>query len=147
MKQFSFIIMFFFISIFLLIGCDQSVEPAKDKNSIIQIPGCDSTRLGKTLIPDDSCFSYQFYESLIVDFCVSGNCCPDSNRFSTNHTITNDTIIVAVADTAGQLCRCVCTYILHGEFHDLPGNNYLFLVYQMEDSAETLLYAVNVHRN
>jgi hypothetical protein len=94
----------------------------------------------------DSCFSYQFHDVLTVDFCITANCCPDSNRFSLGRTIDDNAIIVTVEDTAANLCRCVCRHWIHAEFDDLAGDQYRFLVC-VEDSAQTdTLYSVNIVR-
>lgn len=148
MKTYRFIICLFTIFMIIQTGCDKSVGPEKYSSaSIVQIPGCKTTGLSKNSNQTDSCFTYQFHDVLIVDFCAAGNCCPDSNRFSIKDAISNDTITVVIADTAAHLCRCLCTYILHGEFFDLPFDNYLFLVKREDYSSQAILYSVNVRRN
>lgn len=125
-------------------ACHKSTGPASPTVVAYQVPGCVS-QLGKSGL-SDSCFSYQFHEALAVDFCATGNCCPDSNRFSLNHKISSDSIIVTVADTAAHLCHCICSYVLHVEFHDLPGNSYLLICERSDYPAHTVLYAEEVHR-
>jgi hypothetical protein len=73
----------------------------------------------------DSLFSYSFTQSLVVDFSAHGNCCPDSNRFMVGHEIRNDTILIAVSDTARNLCRCICFYMIHVQVTDLPLDRYV----------------------
>jgi hypothetical protein len=90
-----------------------------------QISGCGGHELAKAAV-GDSCFSYQFTQNLTADFCVWANCCPDSQRFELAHEIRNDTIFVAVADTAAHLCRCICKYAIHAEFTNLPRDRYVF---------------------
>ena len=139
---------FFFLIISVLIaswGCDKSVSPARNANSITQMPGCLST-LRASATPD-SCFSYQFHDVLVVDFCATANCCPDINRFSTEYLIRNDTIAVTIADTAAHLCRCTCTYNLHAEYSELTGNQYLFVVYRQDYSSRLVFYSERVYRN
>lgn len=122
----------------ILLGCallgvlSCSNQPTNSENGeaqvhgvLYQIPGCGGHGVAKTAV-GDSCFSYKFIQDLVVDFCVSANCCPDSNRFQFKHEIRNDTIAVAVADTAANLCRCVCNYVIHAEFSDLPRDRYIF---------------------
>ncbi len=126
-------------------ACDKAITPEKSTSTIAQAPGCLST-LRASATPD-SCFSYQFHDVLVVDFCATANCCPDINRFSSKHTIRNDTIAVTIADTAAPLCRCICTYNLHGEFSELPGNQYLFVVYRQDYSSRLVFYSERVFRN
>ncbi len=139
---------FFFLVISAMIafwGCEKSVSPVRNADSITQMPGCLST-LRASATPD-SCFSYQFHDVLVVDFCASANCCPDVNRFSSKHTVCSDTIAVTIADTAAHHCRCTCTYNLHAEFSELTGNQYLFVVYREDYSSRVVFYSERVFRN
>jgi hypothetical protein len=91
-----------------------------------QIPGCNSHFSFERVLPEDSCFSYSFKDTLKIDFCVWGNCCPDSNRYITNYNISSDTLYVTVLDTAANLCDCICTYTIHIEISGLANDRYLF---------------------
>lgn len=105
---------------------DKSTGPENQQTALLyQIAGCQHGGLAKSSL-SDSCFSYQFQKDLVIDFCASANCCPDSNRFRLSYGIRNDTIAVVVADTAANLCYCICGYIIHAEFRDLPLDEYLF---------------------
>ena len=73
----------------------------------------------------DSLFLYSFPDSLVLDFSVKANCCPDSNRFSISQTTGSDTIVVTVTDTAENGCRCVCPYMIHTSFESLPYDRYV----------------------
>jgi hypothetical protein len=73
----------------------------------------------------DSVFTYSFSDSLVVDFSVTANCCPDSSRFSISSIAGSDTLVVAVADTAQNLCRCYCLYMAHAEFKNLAKDHYI----------------------
>jgi hypothetical protein len=95
----------------------------------------------------DSCFSYRFDEALLVDLCATGNCCPDAERFSIKQDIQNDTIVVTIADTAAQLCRCLCCYLLHFEFHDLQYSSYMFVCRREDYSSRIIIYSLRVYRN
>jgi hypothetical protein len=106
-----------------------------------QIPGCGGHGLTKAA-GGDSCFSYKFTQNLVVDFCVAANCCPDSNRFELAHVIHNDTIFVAVADTAANLCRCICNYVIHAEFAGLSRDQYIFYC----QHADAVAYCEPVQR-
>ena len=90
-----------------------------------QVGNCNHNSLGK-ISANDSCFAYSFGETLKVDLCVSGNCCPDSNRFVTDYKISSDTLFVTVSDTAARLCRCMCNYTIHMEISGLQNNEYVF---------------------
>ncbi|MDZ7304709.1 MAG: hypothetical protein ONB44_21485 [candidate division KSB1 bacterium] len=107
---------------------DSENEERPVRAELRQIPGCSGHGLTKAAFAD-SCFSYKFTQDLVVDFCVSANCCPDSNRFQFAYEVRHDTIAVAVADTAANLCRCICDYVIHAEFSDLPRDRYMFLCY------------------
>jgi len=91
-----------------------------------QVPGCNSSYSLEKSSLEDSCFTYIFNDTLKVDFCVSGNCCPDHDRFVTNYDINSDTIFVTVVDIAPDLCHCICNYVIHIEIVGLPLNSYLF---------------------
>lgn len=90
-----------------------------------QVAGCNHNYLEKRT-NNDSCFSYSFMDTLKIDFCVFGNCCPDSNRFITNYEINSDTLFITVSDTAANLCHCICNYTIHMEFSGLREDKYLF---------------------
>ncbi len=133
------------LGLFILINlwsCSGTVSNIDDENDLIyQIPGCQNNLLTKSSI-NDSCFNYTFNQILIVDFCVSANCCPNSNRFDLSDKISNDTLFVAVTDTAAQLCHCICDYKIHFEKYNLPLNSYLFYCSYNDE----ILYAVRVIR-
>lgn len=103
------------------LACDRSTGPEQE-HLLYQITGCGGG-LAKSFVAD-SCFSYQFGTDLIIDFCVTANCCPDSNRFDLSYETRHDTIAIAVQDTAARLCRCICPYVIHAEFHELPLDHY-----------------------
>jgi hypothetical protein len=54
---------------------------------------------------------------------------------------------VTVADTAAALCRCMCKYILHAEFHDLPGEQYVFVCKRADASSSILMYSTTLYRH
>lgn len=116
----------FLFGVLFLYSC-AATEPIGNHNnsSSYQIPGCNNSSLPKTAL-NDSCFAYSFNDTLNIDFCVIGNCCPDSNRFVIDYEIKSDTIFVSVADTAANLCRCICSYTIHLRLDDLPKERYLF---------------------
>ena len=120
------------VSLLLVIYSLSCSEDSLTKSSVqdvqffaYQVAGCNHNSLGKTAI-NDSCFSYSFTDTLKVDFCVLGNCCPDSNRFVTNYEINSDTLFITVSDTAANLCRCICNYTIHLDISGLQSDSYLF---------------------
>jgi hypothetical protein len=118
---------------FLFILC--ALVSCKDKSTNIdqRIPffsyetsKCVSSGLAKrSKIMSDSIFSYSFSQNLIFDFSVKGNCCPDSNRFIISHDTRSDTIVITVIDTAQNLCRCSCLYMVHVELDNLSLDSYI----------------------
>ncbi len=106
-----------------------------------QVGGCNGTPLAQAAY-HDSCFAYTFGDTLQIDFCVFGNCCPDSARFVTNYKIKSDTIYVTVTDTAAKLCYCVCDYTIHLELSGLSGDSYVFYC----DYDSVLAYREKIER-
>lgn len=112
-----------------MFSCSEGDPAASEQREIKftshQIPGCGNNLLSKTSALD-SCFTYIFQDKLEINFCVPGNCCPDSNRFVANYKLNSDTLFISVSDTAENLCRCICNYIIHAEISGLQKNNYTF---------------------
>ncbi|HUI29832.1 MAG TPA: hypothetical protein VLX91_06410 [Candidatus Acidoferrales bacterium] len=136
------------ISSGILITCsDKSSDPGKQqvKTSLTQVGGCGSHQLGKVSMWD-SCFTYQFDQNLEVNFFLSGNCCPDSNRFLLSNRISNDTIFVVAMDTAAQVCNCVCNYTINAKFENLSLSHYVFYCTRADDSNR-VYYAKDVYRS
>jgi hypothetical protein len=125
-----------------LISCKGSTEPLIPRFVAQQVPGC-SASLNKTVI-GDSCFSYQFHDALTMEFCMTGNCCPDSNRFSFRHSLIQDTILIVVSDTAAHLCRCTCNYLLRAEVNNLERDDYLVLCVREDYPSQYIFYSVRV---
>ena len=127
---------------------DKSSNPTKlpVQGSLRQLPGCQQLYLTK-VTSNDSCFMYQFSDKLMVDFCLSANCCPDSNRFSLRYEIRNDTIFVVAADTAAHLCYCNCSYLIRAEFDNLPLNHYVFYCTREDYSDRKVFYNQHVYRS
>lgn len=107
-----------------------------------QIAGCNNSNSLEKINFYNSCFNYTFDESLKIDFCVYGNCCPDSNRFIIEQNIKSDTIYVTVSDTAANLCNCLCNYKIHLELTGLQNDQYIF--YCNFDSI--LVYTENISK-
>ncbi|MEE9464528.1 MAG: hypothetical protein V3W14_02990 [Candidatus Neomarinimicrobiota bacterium] len=120
---FSSILLFSLISLFS--SCEPTTEPVpwEGNYQLSESGGCKRQNLGLGTIVD-SCFVYQFDNNLILDFCVTANCCPDSNRFEFSQEVRDDSIIIVVDDIAEDLCFCVCPYVIRAEFYDLPKDMY-----------------------
>jgi hypothetical protein len=95
----------------------------------------------------DSIFTYSFSSDLLIDFSVWSNCCPDSNRFIINQFSSADTLHVVVTDTARHLCYCICPYIIHAEFQNLPADHYIVrCVLQTPAGIPELFHLVHIYR-
>ncbi len=124
MKKSTILTAAFILSIIVSISCSEGLSSVI-QTSIYQVPGCKKNSLFKTgTTYIDSCFTYSFTEKLIIDFCVGGNCCPDSHRYSITSKVLSDSIIISVIDTAQNKCKCICNYIIHGEFESLQKDEY-----------------------
>jgi hypothetical protein len=113
--------------VFLCLSCNEkSTNP--DNQSGISFSSRYSTCLSHGLSKSsglDSVFTYSFTDSLVIDFSVIANCCPDSNRFVVTESAGTDTLVISVADTAENLCYCICTYMVHASFGNLPSDHYV----------------------
>lgn len=124
------IIPFLLLCIFFAFDCKEQatkVTEEKEVSFAFSSSGCYITRkMAKEVSTSfDSLLSYSFTDKLIMDFSVLGNCCPDSNRFVVDCKVENDSIFVAVIDTAQNLCRCNCLYMIHVEILRLPLDKYV----------------------
>lgn len=137
----------------MLISCKDSSVSSESNVRLYQLPGCQTfinqksgyqKSIDASII--DSCFYYNFEEKLTIDFCVNGNCCPDENRFLITNNIFKDTITVTVTDTAANLCRCMCNYIIHGEFELLSYDSYTVKCVRNEFNSNKLLYTKRIKR-
>lgn len=130
----------------LLAGCVKPGELSGPSPgvSVHQIPGCAQGLLRTS--SSDSCFEYQFRQTLQIKFCASANCCPDSNRFSIRQRISGDTIYVVIADTARPLCRCVCSYELLLSVDEPDRDEYVFFCTREDYSSRLVIYSERVRR-
>ena len=114
--------------------------------TVFQKPGCADHGLSK---PDDmfECFSCIFKDTLKIDFCVFGNCCPDSNRFDYQYYLRGDTIKVTVSDTAASRCWCTCKYVISLIIPELQNDCYRFYCrFPDFESFEQCLYDEKIVR-
>jgi hypothetical protein len=111
----------------LLTSCAELTSSDKEKvdSRAYQIPGCIPGLL-RDRNENNTGFSYVFDDTLSVDLSLNANCCPDSNRFDYSFIIVSDTIKFSVVDTAENLCRCICDYIVHADMIHLEQDTYIF---------------------
>ena len=112
---------------------------------LYQITGCQGNDLNRS-VSADSCFFYTFNSELDIEFCVKGNCCPDSNRYFLSSQIFKDTIEITVKDTARNLCKCNCRYLIRARFQNLISERYAIKCIQEESINRKVLYFEDVHR-
>ena len=132
------------IASLIFLSCKNELVSSAVEVNIYQKGKCMGSGLSK--LTSDSCFSYSFKENLVIDFCVTGNCCPDSNRFITSNNISNDTIKIFIKDVAPNLCRCTCKYLIHGEFSNLTSKELVINCYQWDGAKQQILYIQRVKR-
>lgn len=139
---------FLILSIFILAAgysCSDNFLLSETNFYLRQIAGCQTHKLNKS-VSVDSCFSYTFGLELNFQSCVAGNCCPDSNRYSLSSKIVEDTIEIAVRDTARNLCKCICNYFINARYRDLKRDHYIIRCVQEELSHRKILYLKDVKR-
>ena len=137
------------LPIIAIVACTQkSTAPAEEdiQAELQQVPGCQAFPSTQAAVPSDTCFSYLFADQLIIDFCLTGNCCPDSNRFDLSYRLSYDTIAVVAIDTAEDLCDCICTYVIHTELDHLPLDHYVFRCEQHRPDTSILWYVKDLYR-
>lgn len=145
MNQFLIVRAFLILSLIMLfLRCESSLTESGKAGNLYQITGCKS-HLQKSSV-QDSCFNYSFGETLKLDFCASGNCCPDSNRFVITSKIYSDSIIITYKDTAANLCRCICNYYIHAEFENLSNNRYVIKCIRIDSISSITTYLERVVR-
>ena len=131
---------------FLLHCSEESSDAVNEDNTVVicQIGGC--AKHPASFYSPDSCLSYRFSDTLLVEFCLAGNCCPDSDRFLITTRISGDTIFVVAADTSGSNCYCECTYIIQARFTGLQLPRYVFHCLRA-DKCNVLCYDALLSRN
>ena len=140
----KFLLLSFIVAAFFVSCRDSALQPEASAN-IKQVGKCNGSGLLKST-QSDSCFVYSFSNVLTIDFCVIGNCCPDSNRFTSTYSLTNDEITIKIKDTAPNLCKCLCRYIIHAEFYDLDSGSYKVICIDGTNNGNKILYSKLVLR-
>lgn len=136
--------------IFAIVGCrDKSTNPGTSlpPSFTSQVSRC--LAIGLPRHNDlDSVFTYSFDQNLVMDFSVIADCCSDSSQFIISDTLSADTIIVSIANTAIGVCDCLCPRIVHAELTNLPEDHYVVLC-RMGQGFGTVypIHCVTVHRN
>lgn len=134
-----------FTTIVFYFGCKDQITAPTIVERIYQLGKCNGSGLNKTLSAD--CFNYTFKDKLILDFCVQGNCCPDSNRFTFTHNIQNDQISIFITDIEQNLCKCNCSYVIHAEISNLKYDKYNVYCFQNKNGTNTILYNTIIQKN
>ena len=134
----------------LLLSCkDRSTGP--DNRAVVTFRSESSGCLSKVTPSTgavDSSFAYSFHDSLLIDFSVTANCCPDSGRFNISQFAGSDTVVITVTDTAVNGCRCVCPYMIHAVFEHLPNDRYAVRCRICNSGGcSDPIYLVNVRRS
>jgi hypothetical protein len=148
MKNAATIIVVGLIALFCFSCKEKSTNPILEPtiSFAFQSSKCLAHELARTSALDSS-FTYVFHDSLLIDFTVSANCCPDSNRFHVAQSVGSDTILIAVADTAINGCRCNCPYMIHAAFTGLTNDHYVVrCTLRRSAGIEELIYLVEVYR-
>ena len=118
------------VAISMLACSEKSGNPKSEKlESLIYQDGRCQRQLFRSATSEDSCFFSQFKQDILIDFCVTANCCPDTSRFQTSSAVSNDTIFIVVADTAANRCLCDCPYRIHAEFRKPLLSRYVVVCY------------------
>lgn len=131
-------------ALFILICCKDEISSPAAGGTVYQKGKCNGPGLAKSNA--DSCFNYSFSQKLLLEFCVIGNCCPDSNRFIANYEIAHDTVKIFVQNAAPNLCRCVCKYLLHAEFSNLTFSSIVVNCFEIAEGKPQLLYNRRINR-
>lgn len=106
-------------------GCsDKGTVP--DTSLDFQASDCLKVNGLKKSYPDSS-FSYTFGDKLIVDFLVNADCLLFAPGLIMDYEISRDTIFVTVIEANPGFTDCLCPYMMHAEFNNLPGYRYFFI--------------------
>lgn len=127
------------------IGCIEKSTETETFINIYQFGKCNSYYFAK-VSSDSLCFKYRFENSLIIDFCVNGNCCPDSNRFVFNYKIKENQIDIFVDDIAPNLCKCICNYTIHADILGLSNTKYFVKCYIKDNGEYKILHERIIYR-
>lgn len=133
------------LSLIAFFCCKDEITSSEVRANIFQDGKCRGPALSKSSTAD-SCFSYTFTNNLTIDFCVIGNCCPDSNRFTSSYSVTDSAIIIRIKDTAPNLCKCICTYMIHAEITGLRNDWYTVKCIQEFGDHDEQLYLKTINR-
>ncbi len=135
------------LSILVLNSCLQNSLTPEFSSSLKQVGKCAGNPLYKSLASTDSLFQYTFNKDLIIDFYVTGNCCPDSNRFECSSFHKEDSLIVYIKDIEENLCKCICKYKIHGEYKNITKDFITVKCIMKEKEGNRVLFIQSVKRN
>ncbi len=133
------------LSLIVFFSCKDEITYSEVRANIFQDGKCRGSALSKSSAAD-SCFSYAFSCNLSIDFCVIGNCCPDSNRFTSSYSVTDSEIVIRIKDTAPNLCKCICKYMIHAEIAELRNDWYTIKCIQEFEDHNEQLYLKTINR-
>jgi len=139
------ILLIAFLSTVVFFSCKDEITFSEVSANIFQDGKCRGSALSKSSAAD-SCFSYTFSNTLIIDFCVIGNCCPDSNRFTSSYSVTDSEIVIRIKDVAPNLCKCICKYMMHAEIAELRNDHYTIKCIQDFTDHDEQLYLKTITR-
>ncbi len=95
----------------------------------------------------DSVFTYSFHQNLEMSFSIIADCCSDSNRFVVSYSLSADTIIISITNTAIISCNCICRRLIQAEIMNLPGNHYIIRCQLGQGSGiGNPIHLITVHR-
>lgn len=139
------ILLIAFLSTAAFFSCKDEITYSEVRANIFQNGKCHGSALSKSSLAD-SCFSYTFSSTLTIDFCVIGNCCPDSNRFTSGFSVSESEIVIRIKDIAPNLCKCICKYMIHAEIKELKNNQYTLKCIQEFTDHDEPLYLKSIVR-
>jgi len=122
---------FLFISILLLIGCNESNKATSKGGLIKDLSKCGGfddrkTRNVKINFKNDTSYiSYNYKDNILflTHYNAKFNCCPKS--ISAESTIDNNNIIIKETEnTSSQSCDCMCLYDLEVKVDNIISNIY-----------------------
>lgn len=133
------------MSLIAFFNCKDEITFSEVRANIFQDGKCRGSALSKTSVAD-SCFNYIFSNKLSLDFCVIGNCCPDSNRFTSSYSVTDSEIVIRIKDIEPNLCKCICKYMMHAEIVKLRNDWYTVKCIQEFEDHDDQLYLKTINR-
>lgn len=127
----------------VFLNCKDDIMQSEITANINQVGKCNSQGLNKSA---SECFEYSFTNDLLIKFCVSGNCCPDSARFVTSYKISGEVITISIKDIAPNLCKCICNYTIQANLLNVNLDSYTIVCLQETIEGTKELYNKKITR-